>query len=420
MSHGNIIKIFYHGLNEITQEVLNAVSGGIFLYKTSNQAYQLLEDKVLLKLNWSRYQKTKSFLKKIVAFAAEGSSNSDTDKIMAQIDAMTMKIDAQYKEFQSRSKPNPDHNDDDIPMSREEEAKFMQTFRHEGSEILHSIEVTILEEKLFVEFDEFMAMTADENSESEADTEEPPFEKISFNTDYKIKTSLEEPPMDLKHKPLPVNLEYVFMEEPSFLYVIISSQLSEENKNKLVPVFKRHKQAFSWKTTNIPRICPSFCKRKFQLLEDNKPVVKKKRLNPNMCMLAVFHDMIEEFVEVFMDDFSVFGSYFDHCLNNLDKMLQRYKDAHLVLNWEKCHFIFKEGIVHGHKVSEAGLKVDKAKIKVISKLPPPTNIKDRTGIENVAVDHLSRIENEETRDDSEGDDNFPRETLMEINIKDEP
>nr|GEV33989.1 reverse transcriptase domain-containing protein [Tanacetum cinerariifolium] len=198
---------------------------------------------------------------------------------MARMDAMTMKMDAQYKEFQSRSKQlNTDHNDDNIPMSREEEAKFMQTFHpdlgasinpmpcslyaklsletlkptkmsvrladrsfqypvgiaknmlvevgkftfpvdllflkwkktvkfplswedlfftlqmhidvideilqedfnallDEGSEILHSIEGTILEEKLFTEFDEFMAMTADENSESEFDTKEPPFEK---------------------------------------------------------------------------------------------------------------------------------------------------------------------------------------------------------------------------------------------------
>ncbi|GJZ63631.1 reverse transcriptase domain-containing protein [Tanacetum coccineum] len=93
------------------------------------------------------------------------------------------------------------------------------------------------------------------------------------------------------------------------------------------------------------------------------------------CMLAIFHDMIEESVEVFMDDFSVFGNFFDKCLNNLDKMLQRCKDAHLVLNWEKCHFMVKEGIVLGHKVSEAGLEVDKAKIEVISKLLPPTNIK---------------------------------------------
>ncbi|GJU54843.1 hypothetical protein Tco_1228557 [Tanacetum coccineum] len=51
LSKGNIIKIFYHGLSEITQEVLNAAAGGIFLYKTPNQAYQLLEDKVLLKLD---------------------------------------------------------------------------------------------------------------------------------------------------------------------------------------------------------------------------------------------------------------------------------------------------------------------------------------------------------------------------------
>ncbi|GJX01121.1 hypothetical protein Tco_0185034 [Tanacetum coccineum] len=93
----------------------------------------------------------------------------------------------------------------------------------EGSEILHSIEGTILEEKLFAEFDEFIAMTTDENSKSESNTEEPPFEKITFNTDYKIKTSLEKPPMDLELKPLPINLEYVFLEEPSFLSVIISS-----------------------------------------------------------------------------------------------------------------------------------------------------------------------------------------------------
>ncbi|GJX86591.1 hypothetical protein Tco_0337365 [Tanacetum coccineum] len=103
----------------------------------------------------------------------------------------------------------------------------------EGSKILHSIEGTILEEKLFAEFDKFMAMTADENSKSEPDTEEPPFEKITFNTDYKIKTSIKEPPTDLELKPLFENLEYVFLEESSFLPVIISSQLSEENKNKL-------------------------------------------------------------------------------------------------------------------------------------------------------------------------------------------
>ncbi|GJZ07542.1 hypothetical protein Tco_0541335 [Tanacetum coccineum] len=93
----------------------------------------------------------------------------------------------------------------------------------EGSEILHSIERTILEEKLFAEFDEIMAMNIEEDIDSESETEEPPFKKITFNTDYKIKTSLEEPPLDFELKPLPNHLEYVFLEEPSFLSVIISS-----------------------------------------------------------------------------------------------------------------------------------------------------------------------------------------------------
>ncbi|GJZ80549.1 reverse transcriptase domain-containing protein [Tanacetum coccineum] len=161
------------------------------------------------------------------------------------MDAMTIKIDARYKELQSHAKqPTPDLDDDDMPMSREEEAKFMQTFPEnmlvevgkftfpadfvilemeeeskvplilgrpflhtadavirvnrnnsildidvideileedfdalldKGSKILHSIKGTLLEEEIFSEFDEFMAITADENSESKFDTEEPPF-----------------------------------------------------------------------------------------------------------------------------------------------------------------------------------------------------------------------------------------------------
>ncbi|GJX20516.1 hypothetical protein Tco_0223193 [Tanacetum coccineum] len=134
LSKGNIIKIFYHGLSEITQEVLNVTGGGIFLYKTPNQAYQLLKDKVLLKLDWAKNQKTKTSLKKTIAFADEGSSNSNTDKIMAQMDAMTLKMDAQYKELQNHAKKTKP-NEDDIPISQEEEAKFMQTFskNHQAS-----------------------------------------------------------------------------------------------------------------------------------------------------------------------------------------------------------------------------------------------------------------------------------------------
>ncbi|GKA51177.1 reverse transcriptase domain-containing protein [Tanacetum coccineum] len=685
---------------KITQEVLNAAAGGIFLYKTPNQAYQLLQDKVLLKLDWAKNQKTKSSLKKTVAFADE--------------------------ELQSRAKqPTPDLNDDDIPMSREEEAKFMQTFRktyfyndyrnrdsnrdnwrssgrndynrdnyrsntddkpydlqrqfnnfmkyrqstnafvketfmdlktqletvaknHQdsiqnleskfdrlankqsgrpsgslpsntqpnpqavriniplvdvlagmpnygkflkelisnkhtieqifaaflrnessamiqnkvppklgdpgsflipcnfnktfscnaladlgasinlmsiaenmlvevgkftfladfvilemkedskvplilGRPFLHTADAvirvkqkqlnlgvgtermifnidsamkysysnddtcfrTLPEEEIFSEFDKFMAMTADENSESESDTEEPPFEKITINTDYKIKTSLEEPPTDLELKPLLDNLEYVFLEEPSFLPVIISSKLSAQNKSKLIPVlfiqllialglalFTVPKKGGITVVTNendelVPtrtvtgwRVCIGYRKlnkatakdhfplpfmdqmlerlagnkyfcfldgfsRYFQIPIDPMDQEKTTFICPfrtyaymrmpfglcntpatfQRCMLAIFHDMIKESVEVIMGDFSVFGDSFDKCLNNLDKMLRHCKYAHLVLNWEKCHFMVKEGIVLGHKVSGAGLEVDKAKIDVISKLPPPTNIK---------------------------------------------
>ena len=63
-----------------------------------------------------------------------------------------------------------------------------------------------------------------------------------------------------------------------------------------------------------------------------------------------------------MDDFSVYGKTFDGCLENLEKVLQRCKEVDLVLNWEKCHFMVREGIVLGHRISERGIEVDYAKI----------------------------------------------------------
>ncbi|GJT21390.1 reverse transcriptase domain-containing protein [Tanacetum coccineum] len=93
------------------------------------------------------------------------------------------------------------------------------------------------------------------------------------------------------------------------------------------------------------------------------------------CMMAIFHDMIEKTMEVFMDDFSVFGNSFSTCLTNLEKMLKRCEDTNLALNWEKSHFMVKEGIVLGHKISKKGIEVEKAKIDVISKLPHPTTVK---------------------------------------------
>lgn len=93
------------------------------------------------------------------------------------------------------------------------------------------------------------------------------------------------------------------------------------------------------------------------------------------CMQAIFFDLIEKCVEVFMDDFSVFGPTFDLCLKNIDIVLRKYVESNLVLNREKCNFMLMKRIVLGHKVSSKGLEVNQAKVEVIKKLHPPLNVK---------------------------------------------
>ena len=77
-------------------------------------------------------------------------------------------------------------------------------------------------------------------------------------------------------------------------------------------------------------------------------------------MMAIFSDVVEKMIEVFMDDFSVLGKSFDICLENLRQALIRCEETNLVLNWEKFHFMVKEGIVLGHQILERGIEVDKA------------------------------------------------------------
>ena len=93
------------------------------------------------------------------------------------------------------------------------------------------------------------------------------------------------------------------------------------------------------------------------------------------CMMAIFSDMIERTIEVFMDDFFVLGKSFDNCLENLRQALIRCEETNLVLNWEKCHFMVKEGIVLGHRISERGSEVDRAKVETIEKLLLPYSVK---------------------------------------------
>ena len=93
------------------------------------------------------------------------------------------------------------------------------------------------------------------------------------------------------------------------------------------------------------------------------------------CMMSMFSNLVEEVMEIFIDDFTVYGSSFEHCLNNLETVLQRCKDKQLAFNWEKCHFMVTEGIVLGHKISTTGLELDQSKVSIIKTLAPPTTVK---------------------------------------------
>nr|GEY53198.1 hypothetical protein [Tanacetum cinerariifolium] len=186
-------------------------------------------------------------------------------------------------------------------------------------------------------------------------------------------------------------LEKLLNEEP----FISAKNLKVDEREALLNILKSHKRAIAWKISNIKGIDPRFCTHKILMKDNYKPAVQsQRRVNPKIhdvikkeviklldagtfqrCMMSIFHDMIEKTMEVFRDDFSVFGDNFSSCLTNLDKMLNRCEETNLVLNWEKCHFMCREGIFLGHKISKSGIEVDRAKVDVMAKLPHPTTVK---------------------------------------------
>ncbi|XP_019267190.1 PREDICTED: uncharacterized protein LOC109244536 [Nicotiana attenuata] len=195
-----------------------------------------------------------------------------------------------------------------------------------------------------------------------------PFEPLNRPQGPPPKPSIEEAPK-LELKPLPSHLQYAYLGDSDTLPVIVSSDLSKLQEEKLLRVLREHKRAIGW---TMWRICIDYRKLNNATRKDHFPLSFIDQLLDRLagqkcycfldgysgCMMAIFTDMVERFVEVFMDDFSVFGCSFDNCLMNLDKVLARCEETNLVLNWEKCH-----------------LKVDKAKVEAIEKLPPPISVK---------------------------------------------
>nr|GEY68910.1 reverse transcriptase domain-containing protein [Tanacetum cinerariifolium] len=202
------------------------------------------------------------------------------------------------------------------------------------------------------------------------------------------KSSVDEPHV-VELKALPPHLEYAFLEGDDKLPVIIAKDLSVEEKTALITILNSHKQAIAWKLSDI--------KGTFQRF-----------------MMAIFHDMIEKTMEVFMDDFSVFGNSFQSCLSHLEKMQKRCEDTNLCLNWEKSHFMVKEEIVLGHKISKKGNEVDKAKVDEFT-----FKVIDTKGAENMAVDHLSLLENphQNMLDPKEINESFPLEQLNMVSTQ---
>nr|GEU73748.1 hypothetical protein [Tanacetum cinerariifolium] len=233
----------------------------------------------------------------------------------------------------------------------------------------------------------------------------------------KSDTSLIDEPPEVELKDLPPHLEYAFLEGDNKFPIIIAKDLSVEEKTALITVLKSHKQAITWKLSDIKGIDPEFCTHKILMEEDFKLAVQHlRRVNPKIhdvikneneeneliltrlvtgwrvCIdyhklneatrkdhfpIPFMDQMLERLAGnqyyCFLDGFS--RNSFQTSLSHLEKMLKRCEDTNLCLNWEKSHFMVKEGIVLGHKISKEGIEVDKAKVDVIVKLPHPTTVK---------------------------------------------
>ncbi|KAL4269575.1 hypothetical protein GQ457_HM001550 [Hibiscus cannabinus] len=223
-------------------------------------------------------------------------------------------------------------------------------------------------------------------------------------TNYVDKPSIEQPPK-LELKQLHEQLKYVYLGNDKTLPVIISSKLQTDQEERLIATLRQHKEALGWTIADIRGISPTICMHKILLDEKHKPTVDAQR-RLNQAMKEVVRKEILKWLDAGIiypisdsewvspvqcvpkkGGITVISNEKNEliptrtvtgwrvCMDYRKKVLKRCKETNLVLNWEKCHFMVDEGIVLGHKISSKGMEVDKAKIEVISKLPPPTTVK---------------------------------------------
>nr|GEV69804.1 reverse transcriptase domain-containing protein [Tanacetum cinerariifolium] len=177
-----------------------------------------------------------------------------------------------------------------------------------------------------------------------------------------VKSSVDEPP-EVELKDLPPHLEYAFLEGDNKLPVIIAKELGDEEKSALIKVLKSDKRTITWKLSDIQGINPEFCTQEILMEEDYKPAVQhQRRVNPKI------HDIIKKRRKQRspapterLPIAACRSVCAMHQARFKDKMLQRCEDTNLCLNWEKSHFMVKDGIVLGHKISKNRIEADKAK-----------------------------------------------------------
>nr|GEW91795.1 reverse transcriptase domain-containing protein [Tanacetum cinerariifolium] len=248
----------------------------------------------------------------------------------------------------------------------------------------------------------------------------PPMD-LKLAEESKEKSFIEEPP-ELELKELPSHLEYAFLEDSNKLPVIIAKNLKVDEREALINVLNLWVSPIHCIPTkggmtvvaneNNELIPTRLVTGYFQIHIDPQDQEK-------ITFTCPYGTFVYRRMPFGLCNAPVFGDSFLSCLTNLDKMLNRCEEMNLVLNWEKCHFMCREGIILGDKISKSGIEVDGAKVDVIAKLPHPTTVKGvrsflgHAGSENLTADHLSRLENphQDVLENKDINENFTLETL---------